>query len=113
MPNVVEDMFAAVEELSFDSVNADESTRRRIIASAERTLARLRTPYEQLWQFGLVGPMVIWVTRVLADVGLFEGWAKAGGKEATLHELWECCNATNLDLELLREFASVVFPHVV
>lgn len=103
MSTPLQNVLATLDELSLESVGNDETARRNLIASAERTLARLRTPYEQLWHFGFVGPMVFWVTRVLVDVGFFEGWAEVGGREATLHELWESCKVPHLDIELLRE----------
>lgn len=103
----VQGVLATLDGLSFESLEADETARRKIIVSAERALARLRTPYEQLWHFGFAGPTVLWVTRVLVDVGFFEGWAEAGGREATLHELWESCKNLHLDIELLRKYIDV------
>lgn len=104
MSATVEDILATLDGLSIDKVEVDESGRRKIIASVERMLARLRTPYEVLWHIGFINPMLCWVLRVLVDVGLFEGWAENGGKEATLHELWEMCKVPRLDIELLRMF---------
>lgn len=109
MSSSVEDVLATLEGLSIDKVEADEPARRKIIASVERTLARLRTPYEVLWHIGFINPMLCWVLRVLVDVGLFEGWAENGGKEATLHELWEMCKVPCLDIELLRTFKTSRF----
>lgn len=109
MSTPVQDVLATLGELSFESVGDDETARRELIASAERALARLRTPYEQLWNFGFASPMVLWVTRALVNVGFFEGWAEVGGKEATLHELWELCKVSHLDIELLRKFVLVKF----
>lgn len=105
MSATVEDILATLDGLSIDEVEVDEPGRRKIIASVERALARLRTPYEVLWHIGFINPMLCWVLRVLVDVGLFEGWAENGGKEATLHELWEMCKVPRLDIELLRMFS--------
>lgn len=107
MPVPVQEVIATFDGLSFENLETDEKTRREIIASAERALARLRTPYEQLWNTGYVSPMVIWTTRVLVDIGLYEGWGEIEGREATLQELWEVCKVPNVDIELLRRFITI------
>lgn len=93
-----------LDNVSLDDLGTHPGDRIAVIEAAKRMLARLETPFEQVWQLSLVGATVASAIRVIRNVGLFEAWREAGGKEASLEELW-VLSKTHCDIVLLRESA--------
>ncbi|CAJ2509520.1 Uu.00g145460.m01.CDS01 [Anthostomella pinea] len=110
MSSNVEDIVASLNAIGPDAHgNSNEAARQQVLDAARRLVNRTQNPWERAWELAIAGPSVFSATQVLLDLGVFEGWAKNGGRESSLDELLTLCNAkceTNLLRRLLRILAS-------
>lgn len=106
MPAHAKDIIANLDKISLDSLGDDNDARSRVLEAARRMVARLETPFEQAWRWSWIGNNVFAVLQILMDLGVWEEWRKAGGKEASLEELLDLCKVP-CDLMLLREFVYI------
>ena len=80
---------------------SDEATRYRVKEAARRLLARTQTPFERGWDLVLETPILTAALQICMDIGLFEGWSKAGNCEASLEEMLALCSK-KCEVNLLR-----------
>ncbi|KAK2600778.1 hypothetical protein N8I77_010286 [Diaporthe amygdali] len=99
--DVVDQIVATLDGVNLDQVDSDPGARMRVIDAARRMLARVETPFERMWHVAQVNITLTAACRILVDIGLFEAWREAGGKDALLMELWELCRI-HCDMALLR-----------
>jgi hypothetical protein len=102
MPANVQNIVANLDKISLDALDDDNDARVQVLEAARRMVARLETPFEQAWRWSWIGFNVFSVLQIIMDLGLWEEWRKAGGKEASLEELLDLCKVP-CDLMLLRE----------
>jgi hypothetical protein len=63
----------------------------------------MQTPVERVMELVIESPAVFATLKASIDNGIFQGWAKAGGKEASLDQLRTFCTV-NPEENLLRRF---------
>lgn len=87
-------MKSTVEAL--DSISpgkfSDEASRYSVKEATRRLLHRMQTPYERAWELALQNSFIYATLKVGVDLGVFEGWSKAGSGEASLEDLLGYCN---------------------
>lgn len=73
----------------------------QLIEAARRMISRIEPPFMQIIHTSLTPFSVHAALKIVSDLGLWEAWRQAGGKEATITELWNLCKVT-CDIVLLR-----------
>lgn len=99
MADTVKNTVVALDSISPESFN-DEAARYPVKEAARRLLARMQTPYERAWDIATESPFLFAAVKVGIDLGVFEGWSKAGSGEASLEDLLSYCN-TGCEANLL------------
>lgn len=69
----------------------------RALTAARKFLRKLQSPFQRVEQH-LCNQDSACGISILSDIGLWEAWRAAGGKEATLDELWELCKHCDITL---------------
>lgn len=82
---------AALDGISPEAFS-DEASRYAVKEAARRLLTRMQTPFEHAWGLTTQYPYLFAAVQVGVDLGVFEGWSKAGGGEASLEDLLAYCN---------------------
>lgn len=101
----MEDIISSLDKIDLESLSDEAAVGPQLIAAARRMIARLEPPFTQVWNTAVVPVHVTVAYKILSDIGLWEAWRAADGKEATLMELWEMCKVP-CDSVLLREIRS-------
>lgn len=101
----VEGIISSLDAVSADSIGGGgddvSGANVRLVEAARKMIARLEPPFMQVWGTSIVSSHVSVALKIVADIGLWEAWRDAGGKEATLTELWDMCKVT-CDIVLVR-----------
>lgn len=98
----VEKVISSLDQISAQSLGDEIDAGARLIEAARRMIARLESPFTQMFHLFQVPGHVAVALRILADIGLWKAWCEADGKDATLMELWEMCKVP-CDSVLLRK----------
>ncbi|KAK4217301.1 S-adenosyl-L-methionine-dependent methyltransferase [Rhypophila decipiens] len=109
-PNGATDAIKSIDAINLESIGRDaENERRQTIAAAYRLLARLETPFEQMWKYtATLNTMA--ALQTLIDLGLWQGWKEDhvdSEPEKSLDDLLKCCRHP-CDKELLRRLLRIM-----
>lgn len=99
----VEAIISSLDGMSTDSLGGDDGAAVRLVEAARRMIARVEPPFMQVWGTSIVPMHVDVALRIVSDLGLWEAWREAGGREASLTELWNMCRVP-CDIVLLRRW---------
>ncbi|KAF8211318.1 S-adenosyl-L-methionine-dependent methyltransferase [Mycena galopus ATCC 62051] len=98
---MVQSFHNIINTLDSISLGPDAKENMQITETLRRTLHRLQTPLECIWEMIMFQPLVCAACETGIDLGLWEGWRSAGGGKKSLVELVELCNK-NCNPNLLR-----------
>jgi fumagillin biosynthesis methyltransferase len=105
MTSDLKETIATLDSIQPDAFH-DESARIQVAAAVRRLTARLQTPFERAWELSYESPGVFAAVQTALDVGVFETWLGAGGRETSLEDLVGFCKSKvdpNLLSMLLHE----------
>ena len=107
MATNVESVVSILDKIDAQSLGHDAAALLQLTTAAKKLVARLESPFMQILETSVVPVQLTSALQVISDMGLWEAWRRAGGKEATLFELKEMCSVP-CDTVFLRESASCV-----
>ncbi|KAM7223544.1 S-adenosyl-L-methionine-dependent methyltransferase [Rhypophila decipiens] len=113
-PNGAKDAIKSIDAINLESIGRGsgggdaENERRQTISAAYRLLARLETPFEQMWKYtATLNTMA--ALQALIELGLWQGWKKDAElePEKSLDDLLKLCQYP-CDKELLRRLLRIM-----
>lgn len=94
---------------TLNSVGTDTAQRLDLVAALRRSLYRVQTPFERIWDMMLAEPLLYAAVKTAMDLGLWKAWAKhAGGASMSIDELAKLCDH-ECDPNLLRRLFLLLF----
>lgn len=100
----IQDVLAYISNLDVDSLkkDADAAEVLTLLNAARRFVKKIESPFQRVHDVTSLSTQMSFCLLILEDLGVWESWLKAGGREASLREVWERC-PTPCDIALLRE----------
>lgn len=96
-----ENIIATLDGIGAADVAGDREAQIAVATAARRMLARVQTPFERVLRFQIDAAAAA-ICQILLDLGLWKGWAEAGGGTATAAQLVDYCSPVAPDMNLLR-----------
>ncbi|KAI1102866.1 putative O-methyltransferase [Jackrogersella minutella] len=92
-----------LEALTTANVEGHQDIRQRLLASARKVVSSLETNGEKVYDIVFQQSIVYAALKTCLDIGLWYGWARAGGGEKSLQDLAKL-TTKDCDLNVLRRF---------
>ncbi len=102
MAAVAEKLVKDLNGVEASIFEGQDAARQQLALEARKLFHKLETKEEKTMRLAIEEPIMFSVLQTLIDIGLFEGWAAAGGGEKSVSELAELAEKP-MDPELLCE----------
>lgn len=109
----VDSIVTSLDKIDAQSLSHDAGASGRLMEAARKIIARLELPFMQIFYTTQFPASLYASLKIVSDIGIWQTWREAGGKEATLVELWDTCSIP-CDINLLRrlpEFICIAVIH--
>jgi hypothetical protein len=87
MAGIAEQLIEKLDSVGVEEFEGQDATRQQLALAARKLFHKLETKEEKTMRLAIEEPIMFSVLQALIDIGLFEGWADAGGGEKDLNEL--------------------------
>jgi hypothetical protein len=87
MAGIAEQLIEKLNAVEAGIFEGQDATRQRLALAARKLFHTLETKEEKTMRLAIEEPIMFSVLQALIDIGLFEGWAAAGGGEKDVSEL--------------------------
>ncbi|KAJ5509587.1 hypothetical protein N7527_011730 [Penicillium freii] len=87
MTSIVEQLIDSLNAVEVAIFEGQDATRQQLGLAARKLFHKLETKEEKSMRLAVEEPIMFSVLQALIDIGLFEGWAAAGGGEKNVNEL--------------------------
>lgn len=98
---IIDEAISTLDQIDAQSLRDNPYAGAQLIEAARRMISRLESPFMQIVHTSLLPASVHVALMIVSDLGLWEAWREAGGKESTLTELWDLCKVS-CDMALFR-----------
>ncbi|KAJ5400903.1 hypothetical protein N7465_011392 [Penicillium sp. CMV-2018d] len=87
MTSIAEQLIESLNAVEVAIFEGQDATRQQLALAARKLFHKLETKEEKTMRLAVEEPIMFSVLQALIDIGLFEGWAAAGGGEKNVNEL--------------------------
>lgn len=87
MTSIAEQLIESLNAVEVAIFEGQDATRQQLALAARKLFHKLETTEEKTMRLAVEEPIMFSVLQALIDIGLFEGWAAAGGGEKNVNQL--------------------------
>lgn len=87
MTEIAKQLIEKIDAIEAGIFEGQDATRQQLALAARKLFHKLETKEEKTMRLAIEEPIMFSVLQALIDIGMFEGWAAAGGGEKDVNEL--------------------------